>query len=419
MEALDGNLLIAQSGGPTAVINASLTGVISEALNYDCIEEIYGSCNGIVGVLKEDLVDLAEELQQTMQKLRLTPGAALGTCRFKLGKGQDYERILQVFEPHDIRHFFYIGGNDSQDTANKIAAFAQEKGYPIRVIGIPKTIDNDLLHTDHCPGYGSVIKYIATTIREIAADNASMGHHDLVSIIEVMGRDTGWIAAGASLAKRRLHPEEAPHLICLPETPFVAASFLKAIQQVLKRQRFCLVVTAEGLLDPDGNYVATESSSTDQFGHMQLGGVGDYLKRLVETNLGIKTHSTKLGLAQRAAAHCSSVTDNGAAFLCGQAAVKAAVSGETRKMVALSRNEAGSYESETKLVPLEEVANGIRKVPKEWLHEDGFSVNHLFYKYALPLIQGEAHPPHEGGLPLFAQLKKARVEKKLPPYEGI
>ena len=199
-EELTGNVLVAQSGGPTAVINSSLAGVITEALNYECVEEIYGGVNGVLGILQEDLIDLAEESQQNIRALRHSPGAALGTCRFKLKQQQDFERILSVFAAHDIRYFFYIGGNDSQDTADKISKMAQERQYPLRVIGIPKTIDNDLVATDHCPGYGSVIKYIATTVREIAQDSLSMGQHDLVQILEVMGRSAGWIAAGASLA---------------------------------------------------------------------------------------------------------------------------------------------------------------------------------------------------------------------------
>ncbi|MEC7273975.1 MAG: diphosphate--fructose-6-phosphate 1-phosphotransferase, partial [Verrucomicrobiota bacterium] len=221
-EQLEGNCLIAQSGGPTSVINASLSGAVAEALNHECIEEIYGGLNGVLGILNEQLIDLAAESQQNIRGLRYTPGAALGTCRYKLKKHSDFERILQVFEAHNIRYFFYAGGNDSQDTADKISKLARERGYELRVIGIPKTIDNDLVTTDHTPGYGSVIKYIASTVKEIATDNAGMGQHDLVQVIEVMGRSAGWIAAGAALAKRRDDPNAAPHLIYLPEVAFSA-----------------------------------------------------------------------------------------------------------------------------------------------------------------------------------------------------
>ena len=220
MAELVGNVLVGQSGGPTAVINASVAGVVSEALNHECIEEVYGAVNGVLGILQEDLIDLASESQQNIRALRHTPGAALGTCRYKLKKQQDFERVLEVFKAHNIRYFFYCGGNDSQDTADKISKLAQQQGYELRVIGVPKTIDNDLPVTDHTPGYASAVKYIATTVKEMACDNEAMGQHDLVSIIEVMGRSAGWIAAGAALAKRRDQPHDPPHLILLPEVPF-------------------------------------------------------------------------------------------------------------------------------------------------------------------------------------------------------
>ncbi len=240
-EELIGNCLVAQSGGPTAVINASVAGVVSEALNHPCIEEIYGGMNGVLGILNEELIDLAEESQQNIRGLRFTPASALGTCRFKLKREQDYERVLQVFEAHNIRYFFYAGGNDSQDTADKISKLAKEKGYELRVIGVPKTIDNDLVTTDHCPGYGSVVKYLCSIVRETALDHEAMGQHDLVSIIEVMGRNAGWIAAGTTLAKGRENPKDAPHLIYLPELPFSREKFIEDVQGVLKKNKYCLV----------------------------------------------------------------------------------------------------------------------------------------------------------------------------------
>ena len=414
---LEGNLLVAQSGGPTSVINASLAGVVSEALNHGCIEDIYGGLNGILGILKEEFVDLARELQQTIRGLGITPGSALGTCRFKLKKKEDYERILNIFEAHNIRYFLYIGGNDSQDSADKIAQLATEKGYALRTIGIPKTIDNDLPVTDHCPGYGSAIKYIATTVREIALDNQAMGQHDLVSIVEVMGRNAGWITAGAALAKDRNKPEQAPHILCLPEKPFVLEKFLQRIQSVLKTQKYCMVVVGEGLIGPDGTYIGIQSTtSTDAFGHVQLGGVSDYLANSVTQHLGVKVRSAKLGYAQRAAAHCGSKTDNNEAFLCGQTAVRAAVEGETGKMVSLIRSESGTYQCEIGLAPLNEVANGVKTIPENWIEEEGFDVNYQFYKYALPLIQGEVSIPYENGTPAFVRLDAHRVGKKLEPY---
>ncbi len=417
-EELVGNCLVAQSGGPTAVINASVAGVVEEALNHECIEEIYGGLNGVLGILKEDLIDLAAESQQNIRGLRYTPASALGTCRFKLKLDEDYERVLQVFEAHNIRYFFYAGGNDSQDTANKISKLAQEKGYALRVIGIPKTIDNDLVTTDHCPGYGSVVKYVCSVVRETAMDNEAMGQHDLVSIVEVMGRNAGWIAAGATLAKRREHPNDAPHLIYLPETPFSREKFIEDVQAVLKKNRYCLVVVGEGLQDKDGNYLANTSTGKDAFGHAQLGGVGDYLAGLVEENLAVKARSCKLGIGQRAAAHCSSQTDNDEAFLAGQAAVKAAVEdGETDKMVILVRGEGDAYKCETGLAPLSEIANGVKEIPADWIAEDGASMAFSFIKYAQPLIQGEVEVPYEHGLPDFVRLNKKRVRKVLDPHK--
>jgi len=417
MAELAGNCLVAQSGGPTAVINASVAGVVAEALNHNCIEEVYGGLNGVLGILNEEFIDLAAESRQQIRALRCTPGAALGTCRYKLKKQQDFERVLEVFKAHNIRYFFYCGGNDSQDTADKIDKLAQAQGYELRVIGVPKTIDNDLPVTDHCPGYGSVIKYICTTVRELACDNEAMGQNDLVSILEVMGRNAGWIAAGAALAKRRDHPHDPPHLIYLPETPFSTEKFVEDVRRVLKREPYCLVVVGEGLVDKDGNYVATDSANTDAFGHAQLGGAGEYLKSLVEQQVGVKARTAKLGIAQRAAAHCSSKTDNDEAFLAGQAAVKAAIAGETDKMVVLVRGDTDHYTCETGLAPLSEIANGVKKLPPEWINEDGVSMNFQFFRYALPLIQGEVPVPYENGLPLFARLEKHRVDKILPPYE--
>ena len=417
MAELVGNCLVAQSGGPTAVINASVAGVVAEALNHNCIEEVYGGLNGVLGIINEEFIDLAAESQQQIRALRHTPGAALGTCRYKLKKQQDFDRVLEVFKVHNIRYFFYCGGNDSQDTADKISKLAQAQGFEMRVIGVPKTIDNDLPVTDHCPGYGSVIKYICTTVRELACDNEAMGQNDLVSILEVMGRNAGWIAAGSALAKRRDHPHDAPHLIYLPETPFSAEKFVEDVRRVLKREKYCLVVVGEGLLDKDGNYVATDSASTDAFGHAQLGGAAEYLKNLVEQQAGVKARTAKLGIAQRAAAHCSSKTDSDEAFLAGQAAVKAAIAGETDKMVVLVRGDTEHYTCETGLAPLNEIANGVKKLPREWINEDGVSMNFQFFRYALPLIQGEVIVPYDNGLPAFARLEKHRVEKNLPPYE--
>ncbi len=413
MEELIGNVLVAQSGGPTAVINASLAGVVTEALNHECIEEIYGGLNGIEGILNEKLIDLAAESQQAIRGLCYTPASALGTCRYKIKSDADYARFLEVCKAHNIRYFFYIGGNDSQDTANKIAKYAENIDWEMRVIGIPKTIDNDLVLTDHCPGYGSVVKYLATTIRELALDHEAMGNHDLVSIVEVMGRNAGWIAAGTTIAKRRSTPEDAPHIILLPEVAFNADYFIAQVEECLKNNKFCLVVASEGLADENGNYVAS-ASATDSFGHSQLGGVGEFLQNLVATRLpNVKARSCKLGHGQRAASHCSSAADSEEAFKCGQEAVKAAVEGETGKMVAIVRGDGDKYKAETVLVDLGEVANGVKHFPENWINEDKITISQQFNKYILPLLQGEVKVPYENGLPAYVRLAKNEVEKKL------
>lgn len=416
-EELIGNCLVAQSGGPTAVINASLAGVVTEALNHECIEEVYGGMNGILGILNEEMIDLAEESQQNIRGLRYTPASALGSCRFKLKRTQDFDRVLQVFEAHNIRYFFYIGGNDSQDSADKISKLAQERNYPLRVIGIPKTIDNDLVATDHCPGYGSVIKYISTLVREVSKDNEGMGQHDLVYILEVMGRNTGWIAAGASLAKFRDDPSSPPHLIYLPEVPFSPEKYLEDVSRVLSKEKYCFVVVGEGLVDENHNYISTSSATSDAFGHSQLGGIGEYLCSLVEERMGIKARAAKLGTTQRSAVHCSSLTDNNEAFMAGQAAVKAAVEGHTDMMVTLIRGEGETYKCETGLAPLGEIANGVKLLPKNWIGDDGVSMNHSFVRYAQPLIQGEVEVPFSHGLPVFTKLRAKRIEKLLPTHE--
>jgi len=416
MAELAGNVLVGQSGGPTAVVNASVAGIIAEALNHDCVEEVYGALNGVLGLLQEDLIDLASESQQQIRALKHTPGAALGSCRYKLKKQADFDRVLEVFKAHNIRYFFYIGGNDSQDTATKISAHAQAQGYELRVIGVPKTVDNDLPATDHCPGFGSTAKFIATTVRELALDNEAMGQGDLVSIVEVMGRSAGWIAASAALAKRRDQPHDPPHLIYLPEIPFSQDKCLEDIRRVLKREKFCQIVVSEGLTDSDGNYVSADPA-LDAFGHAQLGGAGEFIKSLVEANLpGVKARLSVPGLMQRSAAHSASKVDADEAYLVGQAAVKAAINGETDKLVTLVRGDNDIYSCETGLAPLADVANNVKKLPREWINEDGVSMNFQFVRYAQPLIQGEVAVPHDNGVPTFARLDKVRVDKVLPAY---
>lgn len=423
MSELVGNLLVAQSGGPTAVINASVAGVIQEAGRHECIEEIYGGLNGIYGILREQLIDLNDEKARAIEGLKHTPAAALGTCRYKLDfkkkpeqAAKDMDRLFEVFQAHNIRYFFYAGGNDSQDTNHKIHEEAIKRGYEMRVMGVPKTIDNDLPHTDHCPGYGSVIKYNATTVMEIAADVSAMATDDgSCVIIEVMGRSAGWIAAGTVLAKR--NPDDAPHIILLPELPFDQAKFLDRVKEIVARIGYCVVVVGEGLKDADGKPLAADTSRLDAFGHPVLSGMGEYLESLVTKSLSLKSRSVKLGYAQRAAAHFASQTDATEAAACGEAAVRAAIDGKSGFMVKIVRQSSSPYKWTTDLQPLGDIANVEHFIPREWISEDGFLPNEKFVEYAQPLIIGEVKVPIENGLPKFVVLERSPVEKKLAPRE--
>ena len=422
MAEFAGNLLVAQSGGPTAVVNASVAGVIQQAGRYpEQVEEIYGGLNGILGVLNEDLIDLQEEKRTAIEGLKHTPAAALGTCRYKIDfkkkpelAARDMERLFQVFQAHNIRFFLYVGGNDSQDTAHKIHQQAIARAYQMRVMGVPKTIDNDLPHTDHCPGYGSVIKYNATTVMEIAADVGSMATDDgSCCIIEVMGRAAGWIAAGTVLAKRR--PADAPHLILMPEVPFERDKFLARVQETVSALKYCIVVVGEGLKNAAGEEIAADKTKLDAFGHPVLSGAGERLADMVEESLRLKTRTVKPGYAQRAAAHCASETDVEEAAACGEAAVRAAVDGKSGYMVKLVRLQNNPYKWTVDLQPLGDIANVEHFIPRDWISEDGFLPNGKFVDYAHPLIEGELCLPDEGGLPKFVVLEKVRIEKKLSP----
>jgi 6-phosphofructokinase 1 len=419
MAELVGNLLVAQSGGPTAVINASLAGVIQEAGRHpEQIEEIYGGLNGILGVLNEELVDLQEERRTAIEGLKHTPAAALGTSRYKIDfkkkperAARDMERLFEVFQAHNVRYFFYVGGNDSQDTAHKIHEHALARGYDLRVIGVPKTIDNDLPHTDHCPGFGSVVKYNATTVMEIAADVGSMATDDgSCCIVEVMGRSAGWIAAGTVLAKRR--PSDAPHIILMPEVPFEQDRFLARVREVVAALKYCIVVVGEGLKNAAGEEIAADKTKLDAFGHPVLSGAAERLGDIVEEKLRLKTRTVKLGYAQRAAAHCASETDVEEAAACGEAAVRAAVSGKSGYMVKLVRLQNSPYKWTVDVHPLGDIANVEHLIPREWISEDGFLPNEKFVEYAQPLIEGELRLPDQGGLPRFVALEKVRVDKK-------
>src|SRR3954468_4262254 len=345
MAELVGNLLVAQSGGPTSVINASLAGVIQEAGRHESIEEIYGGANGILGILNEELVDINDQKAKTIEGLKYTPAAALGTCRYKIDfkknpekAARDMDRLFEVFQAHNIRYFFYIGGNDSQDTSHKIHEEAVKRNYDIRVVGVPKTIDNDLPHTDSCPGYGSVIKYAATTVMEVGLDVSSMATDDgSCCIIEVMGRSAGWCAAGTVLAKRG-NPCNPPHIILLPEFPFEEEKFLSKVKETVEAHKYCVVVVAERIKYPNGEGVRGDKSRLDAFGHPVLSGAAEKLKQLVQGKLNTKTRTVVLGYAQRAAEHCASLTDSNNAFACGEAAVRSAANGQSGQMVKIVRD---------------------------------------------------------------------------------
>ena len=415
-----GNLLVAQSGGPTAVINASVAGVVVKAKKYRSIKNIYGGANGILGILNEDLIDLGQETPEAIKSLRHTPSAALGTCRYKIDfkkkpeqAALDMDRLFEVFKAHNIRFFFYIGGNDSQDTADKVAREAVKRGYDMRVIGIPKTIDNDLPHTDHSPGFGSAAKYVATTVMEVAADISSMATDDgACCVIELMGRGAGWIAASAVLAKRQ--SDDAPHIILLPEVPFDENVFLAKVKETVERLRYCIVVVGEGLKKADGSEYSADTNRLDAFGHPVLSGAGDRIVELVSGKLNIKARSLKLGYAQRCAEHYASDTDSREAFACGRAAVDAAIRGKSGFMVKLVRISGTPYKCAIGLQPLGDIANVEKMIPRDWLSVDGLMPNKKMIDYARPLIEGTVRVPVEGGLPKFVVLKKTLIARKLP-----
>ncbi len=413
MKDLVGALMFAQSGGPTSVINSSAAGVFTAALASDKITAVYGAEHGIKGVLTERFFDISKEDAKELDLLKYTPSSVLGSVRYKLKSPDvddtDYKRILEVFKKYNIRYFMYNGGNDSMDTCNKISKYLQQANYECNVIGVPKTIDNDLYGTDHCPGYASAAKYIATTIMEINLD-AKVYDTGLVCVIEVMGRNAGWLTAAAALAG---HKGLGADLIYLPEVAFDLDKFVEDVKAVCaKNNNKCIAVVSEGIKFANGKYVGEfMASSTDLFGHAQLGGVCATLANLVKEKTGIKTRAIELSLMQRCGAHLASKTDVEETFEAGQRAVIAATSGETDKMVCYKRiGEGENYKISYELLPLELAANTERKVPLEWITNNGTGISEEFVNYALPLIQGDAKAPLEDGLPRFAKLKKILVK---------
>lgn len=405
MMTLIGNAVVAQSGGPTAVINSSVCGVIQEWNKKGAPGKLFGARYGIKGVLGEELVMLPSGDTPFVTGLMHTPGAALGSCRHKIKDEQEYLDVITVFKKHNIRYFFLVGGNDSMDTANKVHLLSQKMDYEMRVIGVPKTVDNDLPYTDHCPGYGSAAKYLATTVMETGLDLKGIISNNKVVILEAMGRHTGWLAAAAALAKREKN--DAPHLIYLPEVAFSREKFLQDVKEVYKKVGHVYIVASEGLVDQKGNYVCADDKR-DGFGHVQLGGLADTLKSYVEAEMPVKVRCNILGSTQRSAMHYASLTDSSEAHLVGTEAVRLALQGESGLMVTLERDDSNGYTCRAGKAPLSKVANVEKKFPLEWIAPGGNFVTEDFINYAKPLIQGEVHIPTKNGLPDYCSLQSAQ-----------
>ena len=414
MKNLVGTCIFGQSGGPTSVINASAAGVFIEALSQKNITKVYGAANGIKGVLDENLYEIDREDMDELLLLKNTPSSALGSVRYKLkaleDDDTDYKRILEVFKKYNVRYFFYNGGNDSMDTCNKVSKYLLKEGYECNIIGVPKTIDNDLYGTDHCPGYGSAAKYVATTLMELYLD-ATVYNKGQITIVEIMGRNAGWLTAASALASYKGY---GPDLIYLPEKPFDVDKFIESVREVAdKNNGKCIVALSEGIKTADGRYVveaiASSSAAKDSFGHTQLGGVAATLANLVVSKIGGKVRAVEFSLMQRCGAHLASATDIEEAYNAGKYAVKYACEGETDKMVVFERKPGKEYAIDYKLMDIAMAANTEKKVPMEWIKDDDTGLTEEFIEYALPLIQGESKSPLEDGLPRFARLKKVRA----------
>jgi ATP-dependent phosphofructokinase / diphosphate-dependent phosphofructokinase len=410
------NAFYAQSGGVTAVINASACGVIEAAFKArKHIGKVYAGRHGIIGALTEDLIDVSAESRATIRGLRYTPSGAFGSARFKL-KGLDknraeYERLIEVFRAHNIGYFFYNGGNDSMDTALKVSQIGAQLGYPICCIGVPKTVDNDLPLTDCCPGFGSVAKYIAVSTLEGAMDVASMARTSTkVFVLEVMGRHAGWIAAAGGLAGKK--PGEAPHIILFPEIAFEREKFLARVQECVKAYGYCVIVVSEGAHYADGKFLA-EAGTKDAFGHTQLGGVGPVVANMVREATGYKFHWAVADYLQRAARHIASKVDVEQAYAVGKAAVEYAVAGKHAVMPAIKRISSKPYRWKIVPVPLSAVANVEKTVPRHFITEDGFGITAACRRYLEPLIAGEDYPPYVGGIPAYVRIKGKSVKRKL------
>ncbi|MGE4321289.1 MAG: 6-phosphofructokinase [Acholeplasmataceae bacterium] len=414
MKNLKGAALLGQSGGPTSVINASAAGVFLEALNQENITDVYGAVHGIRGILNEEFYDISKEDKEELLRLKNTPSSSIGSVRYKLKNlkkdDSEYARLLEVFRKYNIRYFFYNGGNDSMDTCNKISKYFKNAGWDCNVMGVPKTIDNDLNVTDHSPGYGSAAKYVATTFMELYHD-AMVYDIPQVTIVEVMGRNAGWLVAASALAS---YKGAGPDLTYLPEVPFDTDEFMADLKQVIETKGKAIVAISEGVKTKDGKYLPElfGELKTDAFGHAQLGGAAQALADAVKNNFDLKVRAIEFSLIQRSAAHLASKVDVKEAFEAGKRAVKAAVTGTTDRMIGFKRVSSNPYKIKYVKIPLTKAANTEQKVPLEWIKPHGQGLTQEFIDYALPLIQGDEKAKLEDGLPRFAQLKKIRVPKK-------
>ena len=413
------NAFYAQSGGVTAVINASAAGVIETARAHkDRIGRVYAGANGILGALREELIDTGRESAATIAALKHTPGGAFGSCRYKLKSLEqnraEYERLIEVFAAHNIGYFFYNGGGDSQDTAYKVSQLSTAMGFPVTCIGVPKTVDNDLPLTDCCPGFGSVAKYVAVATREAGLDIASMAETSTkVFILEVMGRHAGWIAAAAGLAQEA--PDDPPHIIVFPERAFDEKAFLAKVKETVDRVGYCVIAVSEGAHYADGRFLA-DTGTADAFGHKQLGGVAPTLAAMIKDALGYKYHWAVADYLQRAARHVASATDLEQAYAVGKAAVEFALAGKNAVMPTIVRGSGARYRWSIGEAPLAKVANREKKLPASFITRDGFGITPAARRYLAPLIAGEAPTPWVHGLPKIARLKRVLVPKKLPSF---
>jgi ATP-dependent phosphofructokinase / diphosphate-dependent phosphofructokinase len=410
------NAFYAQSGGVTAVINASACGVIETARKHrNRIANVYAGRNGIIGALTEDMIDTNRESARTIAALRHTPGGAFGSARYKLRSIEEnraeYERLIEVFRAHDIGYFFYNGGNDSMDTAHKVSLVSKRMRYPVTCLGIPKTVDNDLPVTDNCPGFGSVAKYVAVSTKEAALDVLSMAKTSTkVFVLEVMGRHAGWIAAAGGLAGTR--PGDAPHIILFPEVPFDKDAFLGRVRGCVEKYEYCVIVVSEGASYPDGRFLA-EAGTRDAFGHAQLGGVAPVVANMVRENLGYKYHYAVADYLQRSARHIASKTDVEQAYAVGRAAVQFALAGKTAVMPVIRRVSDNPYRWKIESAPLAKVANKEKMLPKRYISKDGFGITAQARRYLEPLIRGEDYPPYIKGLPDYVSLRNVPVKARL------